>query len=267
MSNATILNPHTGKVEGVDVSPLLSVRGIPLTHEENYRRGWRGGDLSNQPSDKSLMDGLPDHIQEMLKKSKGDYGPFAGLRPPTADSSMYEVMRYNIIADTALTAAAEAIMVPAFNFYNSEMTVAKHLVMTLVGSQSLNATPGTLTYRMRWGGVGGSIQVTSATLTPSNSATATTNGFVLQYWMTVRSTGVTGTMWCQGQLANPALLLAAATGTQLSTYLLNLQIPATGAAIGASTDFTVAGGPSPTYSPSASTANCTTHVAFLECMN
>lgn len=263
-----LLDPYTGKPNGEDVLPILSPRGVPITMEDNYRRGWRGGDLGGQPSTKSLMDGLPDHIQEMLAKSRGDSGPFAGMRPPMNDHSNYEVLRYWITADTSITAAAEAIMVPAFNFGTSEMNVGSSLKMTLVGSQSVNATPGTFIYRMRWGGVAGALQATGPTITPSNSATVTTQSFVLEYWMTVRSTGATGTMWTQGNLQCAGFLLAAATSTQVVTYLTSqCQIPSQTAAVGASTDFTAQAGPSPTYQPSASTANCTTHLAFLECLN
>lgn len=259
-----LLDGYTGKVRGPDVAAILGPNGQPLTMEENYKRGWRGAELSDT---RPYLDQLPDHIQELLAKSSGKVGPFAGMQQPRFDKSMYEVLRYWIVADTSITAAAEAIMVPAFNFYNSEMQVGTGLHYTLIGSHSEAATPGTFIFRMRWGGVGGALQVTSATLTPSNTAAATTNGFVLEFWGTVRTVGAAGTAWWQGHLDMPSLLLAAATGTQISTYLLNLEIPATGAAVGAATDFTAALGPSPTYQPSLGTATLTTHLAFLECMN
>lgn len=276
----------------IDAEKRAGLGGPPVT---NFERGWTGGTVRGGPiPDLSVLSG---DAQDMLAMRFGDDGPFGrseesiyrelrrlpdyikanleagkswrdrGTQPPVADHSMYEVLRYWIIADTSVTAAAETIMVPAFNFGPSEMQVGTCLKMTLVGSQSEAATPGTFIYRMRWGGVAGALQVTSSTLTPSNSATATTNGFILEYWMTVRSIGATGTMWTQGRIESPSLLLAAATGTQISTYLLNCQIPATGAAVGAPTDFTQANGPSPTYQPSLGTANETTHMAFLECMD
>jgi len=267
MSVATILDPHTGKAKGAEHHPILSPKGIPITMEDNYQRGWRGGHLSEQEPLSSLFDGLPDHIQLMLSKSRGDSGPFAGMRPPTADRSIYEVCRYWIIADTGITAAAEAIMVPAFVFGASEMQVGSTVHMMLIGSHSAAATPGTFIFRMRWGGVAGALWATSTTLTPSNTAAATTQSFILDWWMTVRSIGTTGTAWCQGNVQLPSLLLAAATSTQVVTYLANLQIPATGAAVGANTDFTQAYGPSPTYQPSLGTATLTTHLCFLENLN
>lgn len=266
--NGTLLNPHTGKPEGLSAAALLSERGVPVALEGNYQRGWRGGQLSDQASQKSLMDGLPDHILEMLAKSRGEIGPFAGMRPPMADHSNYEVLRYWITADTSLTAAAEAIMVPAFNFGPSELNVGSCIKLTLLGSHSINATPGTFIYRMRWGGVAGALQATGPTITPGNSATVTTQSWLLEYWMTVRSMGATGTIWCQGRLEDAGFLLAASTGTQIVTYLTSqMHIPSQAAAIGASTDLTVAAGPSPTYQPSASTATLATHLCFLECMN
>ncbi len=257
-----VLDPKTG--QRARPPKLLSPRGMPFVSEDNYGLGWRGGELSDTRPD---LDALPDHIQEMLAKSAGRIGPFAGMRPPTADHSMYEVLRYWITADTSLTAAAEAIMVPAYSFGGSEMQVGTALKYTLIGSHSAASTPGTFTFRMRWGGVTGSLWATSGTLTPSNTAAATTVGFILEYWMDVRSIGASGTAWCQGRIEMPSLLLAAATSTQVVTYLQNTQIPPTGAAISANTDFTQINGPSPTYQPSLGTATLTTHIAFLECMN
>lgn len=260
-----ILDPYTGQVVGEDVAQLLGPSGQPWTLEDNYRNGWRGGHLSATKPDFDL---LPDSVQKWLRLSSGKEGPFAGMRPPMNDHSNYEVLRYWIVADTSITASGEAIMVPAFNFGASEMNVGTSLKMTLIGSQSVNATPGTFIYRMRWGGVAGAVQATGPTITPSNSATVTTQSFILEYWMTVRSIGATGTMWCQGNLQCSAWNLAASTGTQIVTYLTSqMQIPSTAAAIGANTDFTAVAGPSPTYTPSASTANCTTHICMLECLN
>lgn len=264
-----LLNPYTGKPEGEEIHPILSERGIPITQEDNFKRGWRGGVLSEQPSTKELMDGLPDHIQEMLSKSAGRIGPFAGLRGPTADSSIYEVCRYSIVADTSITAAAETIMVPAFNFYNSEMSVNKCIKMTLIGSQSAAVTtPGTFIMRMRWGGVAGALQATSSTFAPTGTQVITTQSFTLEYWMTVRSSGAAGTLWCQGRWDCPGFLeTTPASTTIMVAYLKNTQIPTSAAAVGAAIDFTAALGPSPTYQPSLTTANCTTHLAFLEAMN
>jgi hypothetical protein len=183
---------------------------------------------------------------------------------------MYEVLRYWITVDPApLTAAAEAIMVPAFNFYNSELQVGSCIKYTLIGSQSFAVTtPGTAIMRMRWGGVAGALQATSATLAPTGTQVITNASFTLEYWMTVRSIGAAATLWCQGRWDFPgALETTPASTTIMVTYLKATQIPPTGAAIGAAFDQTAALGPSPTYQPSLTTASMTVHLAFLECMN
>jgi hypothetical protein len=259
-----LLDPRTGRPERPP--QVLSPRGVPITLEENYKRGWRGGELGGEPE----FDRLPDHIQEMMAKSRGDVGPFAGMRPPTNDRSMYEVLRYWIVADpAALTAAAEAIMVPAFNFGPSELQVGSCLKYTLIGSLSAAVTtPGTFIFRLRWGGVAGALQVTSATLAPTGTQVITTASFTLEYWVTVRSTGAAATAWTQGRFECPGTLeTTPASTTIMVTYLKGCQMPATGAAVGASFDSTAALGPTPTYQPSLTTASLTTHLAFLECMN
>lgn len=261
-----VLDPYTGKAKPEPPPQIVSRNGVPFTMEDNYRRGWRGGLLSDTRPD---TDQLPDHIQEMLAKSSGRVGPFAGMRPPTADRSMYEVLRYWITADTSITAAAETIMVPAFNFGNSELQVGSCIKYTLIGSQSFAVTtPGTAIMRMRWGGVAGALQATSATLAPTGTQITTTASFALEYWMTVRTVGTAGTLWCQGRWEVPGSLETTPGSTTIMvTYLKATQIPPTGAAIGAAIDFTAALGPTPTYQSSVTTANCTTHLAFLELQN
>lgn len=279
-----VLDPYTGKPKSAPVRQVVSERGVPLTMEDNYRRGWNGPatepDYSKMPqSIQNLIeqkygpDGpfarLPEHIQENLLKSSGEYGPYAGMRPPMMDHSNYEVLRYWITADTTLTAAAEAIMVPAFNFGSSEMQVGTSLKFTLIGSQSFAVTtPGTAIMRLRWNGVAGALQATSATLAPTGTQVTTNASFTLEWWMTVRSVGAAGTAWTQGRWQVPGSLeTTPASTTILVTYLKTEQIPATGAAVGAATDFTAVAGPTPTYQPSLATASMTTHLAMLECMN
>lgn len=264
--HGVLLDPYTGQARGPVVPPILSERGVPLTHEENFRRGWRGGDLSSGKPD---LDMLPDHIVELLLKSGGLIGPFAGARPPTADKSLYEVCRYWIIAGTTITTAAEAIMVPAFNFYNSEMSQGAVLKYTLVGSLSQAVTtPGTMIYRMRWGGVAGALQATSRTMAPTGTQVVTTVSFILTYWMSVRSVGAAATLWCQGKWDCPGTLeTTPASTTIMVTHLKDQQIPFTAAAIGAAFDSTAALGPSPTYQPSLGTATLVTNLAFLELLN
>jgi hypothetical protein len=286
---AVLLDPYTGKPGRQPARQVLSERGVPIHLEDNFRRGWRGGKLDTDaspdlgklpPSIQSLIaekygdDGpfarLPEHIQENLLKSGGGYGPFAGMRPPTADRSLYEVLRYWITADpTAITAAAEALMVPAFNFGTSELQVGTCLKYTLIGSHSLAVTtPGTAIMRLRWGGLTGALQVTSGTLAPTGTQVTTNASFVIEYWMTVRSIGAAATLWAQGRWQVPGTLeTTPASTTILVAYLKNEMVPPTGAAIGAAFDQTQALGPSPTYQPSVSTASLTTHLAFLECMN
>lgn len=267
MSVATLIDPHTGKAEGSAVSPILSPAGVPITMEDNYRRGWRGSELGGA---KPEFDRLPDSIQEMMAKSRGDIGPFAGMRPPTMDHVSGEVLRYWVTADTTLNTIAELIMVPAFNFSPSEMQVGTCVKMTILGSLSLAiTTPGTSTFRMRWGGVGATILAASSGIIPTATQTTTTASFVLEYWVTCRTVGTTGTAWCQGRLECPGILeTTPASTTIMVTYFKAMQIPASAAAISPSTfDTTIAAGPSPTFQQTTNTYVCTPHLAFLECMN
>lgn len=65
-----------------------------------------------------------------------------------------------------LTAAAEALMVTDVNIPANYMTVGRIITVRLFGKAS-NAvtTPGTLTLRIRWGGLAGTVLVASAAMT------------------------------------------------------------------------------------------------------
>lgn len=187
------------------------------------------------------------------------------------DAYDYSRLRYSISADgTAVTAAAETIVVPAFNFSNSEMNMpTKGLKFTLAGriSQAIT-TPGTFINRMRWGGVAGALCATGDTIAPTGTQAVTNVAFILEYYMTVRSVGAAGTLWCQGRWECPGTLeTTPGTTTIMVTHLKNRLIPSSAPAVSAAIDFTGAFGPTPTFQPSLGTGSFTVHEAWLELKN
>lgn len=264
-----LLDRWTGKARRA-VRPLLGLSGLPVAHEENYRRGWRGSELGGeQPQPEDV---LPDSILELLRKSAGLEGPFAGLASPfqpVADSSQYVRQRYWIVADTTLNTIAELIMMPAFNFYNSELNVGATIRTTLWGHLSLAiTTPGTTTLRLRMGSVTGALQAASDAIIPTATQATTTASFKLEYLTTVRTIGAAATAWSEGRWLCPGTLeTTPASTTIMVTHLKAQLIPSSASAIGAAFDSTSALGPVPTLQQTVSTYSAVTHLAAIELMN
>src|SRR4029079_14537747 len=103
---------------------------------------------------------------------------FRGAR---ASSQGWEECIYATIADgTAVTAAAETILVPDFTLPANYMYQGRALKYTLMGRTStVITTPGTWTHRLRWGGVAGVAMAASGALVPDPTAAST----IIAWWV------------------------------------------------------------------------------------
>ncbi len=264
---AVLLDRETGRPERP--GPLLGPSGLPRYVEENLEAGWSQPQWTGEGPDYSK---LPQHIIDNLEKAKR--ADFSKASPFMAASQGWRAVEGVIVADTSLTAAAEAIMVPDFLLAiprPSSRSVGITWKYTLLGSLSMAVTtPGNFILRLRWGGAAGVLLVTSATIAPTGTQVITTASFTLEYWVTMRTEPslTTATSWTQGRFDCPGTLeTTPASTTIMVTYLKATQIPATGAAVSGSMDVSVAKALSPTYQPSLTTANMTTHLAFVESLN
>jgi len=123
--------------------------------------------------------------------------------------SWEEVINVQLAAGSALTAAAEALLVSDVSIPANYMYPGRVLRATLSGIAS-NAvtTPGTLTLRARWGGVAGTALADSGALT-QNVAAQTDRVWLWQIWIVCVTSGATGTFRTFGQICRGNCAIAA----------------------------------------------------------
>lgn len=202
----------------------------------------------------------PAHVLESLCKAAVD-----PHNSPRMSGSTWEetVSSLTIDGTQILNTVTETIMVPNFVWPNSgpqALYVGKQVKWTMYGRVStVVTTPGTIIFRMRWGGVAGTLLVTSKAQRPKITVSTNMAGW-LQMEMTCRSIGATGSVFAMGQcsLAN-TIGDAAAAG--------EIVWPDAPAAV--TIDTTAASALTPTIQFSVATATTawTTHLARLESLN
>jgi hypothetical protein len=207
-------------------------------------------------------DRLPEHIRRNLELASAE----PSWRQPRGSGLGWEEVIYTPNADgTAITAAAETILLPDFSIPASYLTVGKILKYTIMGRQSTAiTTPGTITHRLRWGGVAGVSVVASGAFAPDPTGAATNLTWMVEYWMQCRSVGATGTAMGFGRIEwsdYDDATVATIVGN------LNMRMAPTSAPAVATIDTTIDKLLSATYTESAATASCQTHVGILEAVN
>lgn len=235
--------------------PLLSRQHLPSG--PRVLRTWM-----NTADDTSWFEKLPDHIKFNLEKSRAVAGAFE----PRASGLGWEEVIYNPNTSGApLTAAAEALLLPDFSIPASYMSVGKTLKYTLMGQQSTAiTTPGTIIFRLRWGGIAGVVMAASGAFAPDPTAAATNLTWMLEFWVQQRTVGATGTSltfgrveWTDYDDASTASIVG-----NLNMRMVPPSGPAT-----ATVDTTVDKLLSATYTPSVATASAQALFGTLEAMN
>jgi len=173
---------------------------------------------------------------------------------------------YNTVADgTAVTAAAETILVPDYTLPAGFLYPGSLLKYTLFGRMStVITTPGTWIWRLRWGGVGGTALVTSGTIVPDPTAASTNIAWFAEFYVNCRSVGTTGTAMSWGKMWQNDIDDGAAAVANLTTALNNQQAVFPDAAAAVTIDTTTAKALSATITPSVATGSITCHHALLE---
>ena len=183
------------------------------------------------------------------------------LQPPRASLQSWRETLYNIIADgTAVTAAAETILVPDFTLPAYYMYQGRALKYTLFGRlSSAVTTPGTFTMRQRWGGVGGVSMAASGAWAPETGTVATNLAWYCGITPSARSARrVRASRWAGCRSGYDGLGGERAAPRDGAV----LDVPAV-----ATIDTTIAKALSATYQPSLGTASCTCHIAILESLS
>lgn len=144
----------------------------------------------------------------------------------------WEELVYAQGAGSALTAAAEAKLVGDVTLPAGYMTAGRILRLRLAGKASnVVTTPGTIQFRVRWGGLSGTVLLDSTALT-QNTAAQTDKTWVMDLEIRCISDGATGSFLTVGSVTRgnaaaigdtdtlpPASLAAVTVDTTVATAL------------------------------------------------
>lgn len=163
---------------------------------------------------------------------------------------------------------SETIVCPDFNIPAYFMVPGRTLEIIASGVLSnVVTTPGTLTMRLRWGGVAGTVLLASAA--QGLDTTARTNAlWFLRAWVTCRTDGATGTFNSMGEMSNFNLLSSTAANL-LPALLGSAGAPAASGNADVTVDTTTAKLLSLTaqFSVSTSPTNLTCHNRIIKVLN
>lgn len=239
------INPKTGELE-------RRPPGVLHSHVEDYQA-------------------LPVSVREWLDKSRhARWGDLPMVKASGVGWRDVLTPRRVLVADGTQVASttSETIMCPDFTFAADHMEPGDSFKYTVLFSwSSVITTPGTFTFRLRWGGVGGTALATSGAYAPDPTAGGTSISGMVEYWLVTRSTGTAGSMFAMGRLILQDFDDASAT--TLKGNLDMLMIPVSAPAAVGSLDTTTAKALSPTvqFTVSGATTNLTSHIATLESLN
>lgn len=209
---------------------------------------------------------VPDHIQDLLDKSAADSGPFGYrgsfqgweevLSAPTADGA----------AISATT--SETIMVPDFTLPANYMVQGRMLKYTLFFDNStVITTPGTVTLRLRWGGVAGTTLATSGAYAPDPTAASTTVSGYVEWWLIARAApSAAASSFTMGRMFLSDIDDASATSIQgnLNMHVIPVSAPA---AVNIASNAANALTPTAQFSVATAGTQLTNHLALLEAVN
>lgn len=122
-----------------------------------------------------------------------------------------EVIACAVANGTACTAAAEGLIFPSVSIPANFMQDGRALRMTAMGKYSnVVTTPGSITFRIRWGGLAGTILAQTSAIA-LNIVAQTDIMWRLQCEIVCSTNGATGTLLAMGQV-DLAMQLAASQG-------------------------------------------------------
>ena len=256
------LNPKTGELER---------RPPGLLHSHLF--DYDPFDPMVQAAGRSLMDKerrrVPASIQRLLGKSSRTRWDGEALKASSVGWRDLLTPRRVLIADgvQVIASTAETVMCPDFTFAADYLEVGDALKYTLFfNTSTVITTPGTVTFRLRWGGVGGVSLAASGAYAPDPTAASTTVSGWIEWYMVCRSTGTAGTAFTMGRMNIVDFDDASATTIigNLNMGVIPVSAPAT-----AAIDTTIAKALSPTvqFSVTTATTQLTNHLAFLESLN
>lgn len=214
---------------------------------------------------------LPESTRELMDKAAAArWGDLPALQNSSVGwRDMLTPRRVVATSGTQISnTTSETILCPDFTFSADYFEVGDAFkYMILFEQSSVITTPGTQTYRLRFGGVAGTAMATSGAFAPDPTAAATSLSMALEFWFVCRSVGSAGSFMTMGRYTPNDHDDASATTIKGN---LDMQmIPTSAPAAVGSLDTTTAKAISPTYTSSVNTSgtNATAHIAILESLN
>lgn len=252
--SAVLLDPRTGRA--VD--------------QERHFRSYLGMDEGNEWLARAVADGrLPGSVADHLRKAR--QAPRAS-GPTATKQGFNEVLAVDVADGTQISATTtETIVTTDFTFAGPDPHNYQGATFRITGYADVSTvvtTPGTLTLRLRWGGVGGTVLVASGAFAPST--VATTSAFLeYTFLYTVRSIGASGSIFALGKMWLNNFDPTSATTLKNELNMVGMPPNGTTPAVVSSLDFTTAKALSVTAQFSVSTAGTqlTNHLRVLECLN
>ena len=175
---------------------------------------------------------------------------------------------YTTIADGTqiLNTATETIMIPDYTLPAGYLYPGRTLKYTLFGDEStIITTPGTLTIRLRYGGVAGTVLAASGAFAPDPTAASTNQSICTEFYVVCRAVGTAAASYTMGKIVRGDIDDASAA--TIVGNLNMMMVPATAPA-SVNINTTTANALSPTWNSSSSTATTqyTNHLAILEAL-
>jgi hypothetical protein len=209
----------------------------------------------------------PTHVQENLDRAK----EAAWSAPMGSAVGWRDVLtpRRVLSADGAqvLNTLSETIMCPDYTFAADSMEVGDAFKYTLFGSMStIITTPTTVTLRLRWGGVGGTLLAASGAFAPDPTAASTTVSYCTEWYVVCRSVGATGSLLAFGKIVWNDFDDASATTLKgnLDMQMAPVSVPA---AVTVNTTAASALSPTVQLGTVTATTQLTNMIALLESLN
>lgn len=144
----------------------------------------------------------PAHVLDSLERARELHGPW---EPRASLQTWHETLYSSIATETALTAAAIGLVFPAYygNIPANYLQPHRTLHLRVFGQLSTAATPGTFLEQIRLDTTGGTVLVATAATTMS--ATQTNISWRGEWYLTCRTDGTAGTVFCSGIIESAAI--------------------------------------------------------------
>jgi len=143
---------------------------------------------------------LPVSVLEQLDRARAHP---RGSGPNATKQGFFEILASDIADGTQiLNSTAEAIITPDYTFAANDPHIysgAYFKIECEFDVSNVVTTPGTLTFRIRWGGVAGTLLAATAAIALSATARSNYTGS-LQATLCWRSIGAAGSAYCMGKV-------------------------------------------------------------------